>query len=400
MSRSLRLPLAVGISSLNNAAAGVMAIHIGVMAVGVGLFAELAGPFFGIAAGGALLAVVGVRAIRRAWRTRPSDVVFDEAALRIAGGPLDRLTLGWDRIDPESSAVTEGHSDVGASRTKLLVGERGRGRRIVAEAEDPVEADSLREILAVVKARAEPDAPGAETAPPAVLLGCNRCGAPIAPADVATVACPYCRAGVQIPEPIRERVRGGTALRNAGTTIEKLLDQPGAEGTSRVLAMAALFIGSALPLALAALLRAWWQNRLDFWVGLGISLLPLLLIADGFFFARARLVDRRALGPLQLSFAARPADRAGGPLACRSCLGPLPASASSGGVVGCPFCGADNVLGVDLRGRGARALRSGESLADALSARERERRRWRLLPFLSVPLLAVTIAALYRLFVS
>src|SRR5262245_4587118 len=126
MSRSLRLPLAVGISSLNNAAAGVMAIHIGVVAVGVALFAELAGPFFGIAAGGVLLAGVGWRAIRRAWRTRPSDVVFDEAALRIAGGPLDRMTLGWDRIDLESSAVTEGDSEMGATRIKLFVGERGR----------------------------------------------------------------------------------------------------------------------------------------------------------------------------------------------------------------------------------------------------------------------------------
>jgi hypothetical protein len=126
---------------------------------------------------------------------------------------------------------------------------------------------------------------------------------------------------------------------------------------------------------------------------IALILLPFILIADGFFLSRLRMVDRRALGTLATSFGAKPAAREGDPLRCRSCLGPLPKRSTV--VVACVYCGASNITGIDLRGNVARAKRSARSLEQAIRDRTTERQRWQLRTLGSIPLFALAAWVIY-----
>jgi hypothetical protein len=64
----------------------------------------------------------------------------------------------------------------------------------------------------------------------------------------------------------------------------------------------------------------------------------------------------------------------GEPESCRCCGGPLPASQDGGIVVGCLYCAAENVLGLDMRSGEQRARATESSLAEALAQRSRARR--------------------------
>jgi hypothetical protein len=84
------------------------------------------------------------------------------------------------------------------------------------------------------------------------------------------------------------------------------------------------------------------------------------------------LANRRALSLVSLRFGAMPPLREGDPYGCRQCAAPLP-KREGRVVVGCLYCGAENVVGTDLRRAGARAKGQERSVMDALRHRRRAR---------------------------
>ncbi len=223
----------------------------------------------------------------------------------------------------------------------------------------------------------------AATAAPAHEIGilkCGGCGAVIAPSDLDATTCAFCAAMTEIPAELRERVRAAASLgvqaKRAERVVVKLLDQPSAREMSKWIAASTLFIAAAWPLTVWMYVHLAHAHRLTAERGALLGLLPFLLVLDGFFLSRLRLVDRVALRSLALTFAARAAARAGDPPCCRACLAPLPALTTT--VIACIYCSAANVTRVDLRGRARRSELSAESLEHALVAHDRERLWWRL----------------------
>ncbi|MDB4993804.1 MAG: hypothetical protein JWM74_1236 [Myxococcaceae bacterium] len=264
----------------------------------------------------------------------------------------------------------------------------------VAEADDDVEGESFREVARAIAARVrEKDVGTTEPRSEATnVLACASCGAPVAPTADDETTCGHCSASVRVSPEVRDRVRATTKLtkqsRRAERLVQKLLDQPGAGSTMLLLGLSFVVIGSAWPLTAWAFLHLAHLRELTVVRGVGLAYLPFLLVADGFFLSRLRLVDRRALGMLTTTFGAHPPERKGEPLRCRSCSGPLPTRDTV--VVECVFCAASNITGVDPRANAHRTQASAISLQEALSNRLRERRVWRLRTLASVPLFVLT----------
>jgi hypothetical protein len=224
------------------------------------------------------------------------------------------------------------------------------------------------------------------------VLACPKCGAVATPRDAADVTCASCGAAVPVPDDVRERVRAAAIVTatdaRLARTVGALLEQPGARSTTISLVASLALIGAAWPLAVWGVVRLYHADELTFGRGAALAVLPLLLVADGFFLSRARLVDRHALGTLVIGFGARPPAAPGAPLTCRTCGGALPDASAT--VVRCAFCGAANLTGVDLRALAGRREASTATLESALAARASRRRTWWLRTLASAPLFGVT----------
>jgi hypothetical protein len=403
MMRPLRLPLTIGLASLQCLAAGFILIPFGV-AIWVAIVrAVLAGEDTGNGDGlvVALLAGLGLVGfgfikLRRAWRYRPSDVVFGDAGVRVEGGASGGLSIAWSDVNESTFGVKEVADEKGNDRRWILV---ARGTEI-AEADDIVEGESFRAVAQAVAARVRENEPARTTEPQAEatnVLACASCGAPVAPTADDETTCGHCNASVRVPSDVRDRVRATAKLtkqsRRAERLVQKLLDQPGASSTMLLLGLSFVVIGSAWPLTAWAFVHIAHMHALTPVRGVGLAYLPFLLVADGFFLSRLRLVDRRALGMLTTTFGAHPPAHEGEPLRCRSCLGPLPTRDTV--VVECAFCAASNITAVDPRANAHRAQASAISLQEALSNRLRERRLWRLRTLASVPFFLLTALVLH-----
>lgn len=400
-----RLPLEVGVSALKNLALGVMVIPIGLAIVGVtvvfAVWAGDAGEALGYPLGAGFFAIGGgVYWVQRAWRGRPSDALLGVDGVTIEGGPHHRRSFAWSKLDPARCVVIERFKQTEKKESEgfaLQLAETGAKPVDVALVDDAGDVASIRELHGAILARlgGERDAPE-QPAGRATVLACAACNAPAAPSDDAHVTCTACGAEVAIPEDVRTRVRAALVLpraeQRAAQTVARLLDQPGARRTALTLALSLAVIGAAWPLAVAAGVELWQRHELTWAKGLAVAALPFLLIADGFFLSRLRLVDRRALGTLAFRFGARPPACPGGPPTCHGCGAPLRAADTT--VVRCVFCGMANVLGIDLRARASRTHSAATSLEDALRARGRERWRWRLRTVASLPVFALTALVL------
>jgi hypothetical protein len=408
MPRRVRLPLESGVSALNNLTAGVVMVPLGLAITGgiaaAGYYFSYVGQiFFYVLAFGLGAVAVGASRVVRAWRERPADLLVDAETMTIEGGPPHARAFTWRQIDASACRVVETYEDVGKGEEKrasgyaLEIAETGGKPLPIAVADDPGEVASLRELATLVITHASPAAAAdvvTKAESRAAVLACGKCGAPVAPSSSERVMCGRCGESVAMPQDVRARVDAALVVSReaarASSLVATMLDQPGARTTSTALGVSLLVIGDAWPLAAALAFHAWRAHRLDALAGVALVALPLLLVADGFFLSRLRLVDRRALAALTFGFGARPPASQGDPSTCRACGAPL-RDASDVVVVRCVFCNADNVTGLDLRATARQTSKHAKSLDDALAARTQERSKWRWRTLASVPLFVATV---------
>ncbi|MBI4951088.1 MAG: sel1 repeat family protein, partial [Myxococcales bacterium] len=256
-------------------------------------------------------------------------------------------------------------------RRLVLVTRAGRTFRL-AEADLPAEQASLDALLGSIRGRLGLDAPQPRTVRGDV-LGCATCGAPLAADDAPTVRCASCGHPSPVPEELRARIRAHRAVADAGRTTEAavrgLLEQPGAGRVNALLAAAAVVCPAAWVLFAVPVFLVGPRNAGGFEVGWMLAG-GALVVVGAFLLARAALAARRALRLLASSFGARAPVAPGASPGCRRCGAPLPATEAL--VVGCAYCQAENVLGIDLRAAVAPTVEHALSLADLLRARSRE----------------------------
>lgn len=418
----LRLPLQVGTSSLAGFARAAATFFPGLLLIGSIALPALLAPWddaaevyphlivpyaFALFAAAALLAYAR-KHFGLAFRERPSDVVFAGDMLRIDGGPMN----GWECafVDIQAARVVGRHEklelveDEGSKKSEnfwqLVLELKDGSKKRLGSAEDVKERDSLQALADSIKASLKQSAGGAasqkEPEPP---LKCRGCGAPAEPSDQEVVPCKYCNTPIRMPEDVRTRIHAMKQRRvsdeRANKLVQKLVNQPGALRTSFFVFLAAIPSLLVWPAAIvfAGVLYALCYLR----AGNGILLVMASygVIFALYFLVRGQLTDRQALRLLTLGFAARAPKEAGGASHCRQCNGPL--IAQQGNVlVRCAYCGAENVLGLDMRGAAYQSKEQVESLDDALFRRKSERARWRFSAFIAIVVLVI-VAVLVRI---
>lgn len=405
----VRLPLQVGTSSLGHAAAAASLVVPGAWLAGSLAFclrAQIApGALWLLGPVGAYLAVFGLLEIRHAWRARASDLLLDVDGLAIEGGVHDGLRLRWSELDVDRSRAetqTEVRLTLGkivadvfflvfglllADKLELAPEERvplrrlfvvtrdGR-ERVLAEAVHPAEQASIDALLGTLAARLRPRSTASPVTAPDV-LACARCGAPLTPVDAEQIGCGFCGAPNPMPPDLRARLRAvvEATRSNQGVAraLAELLRQPGARAASAALALAAASSLSVWGAVVAVLLLAGLHDVGAFDTA-ALLAAGLALTSVAFVWARAGLAKRRALHLITAAYGARPPRDAGAAWTCRQCGAALPASEHL--AAGCAHCGADNVLGVDLRPEAALGRAQLASLADVLAAARGERARF------------------------
>ena len=176
--------------------------------------------------------------------------------------------------------------------------------------------------------------------------------------------------------------------------VEKLVNQPGALRTSFFVFLAAIPSLLAWP---AAILFGGFLYALCFLRvtnGFLLAIAATGIIAALYYLVRGQLTDRQALRLLTMGFAARAPGAEGGAHHCRSCNGPL-VEPPGQVLVRCAYCGAENVLGLDVRGDANKTQEQVQSLDEALFRRGIERTRWRYSAFAAIAMLAI-VAILVR----
>lgn len=375
--RTVRIPLEVGQSAVNHFTVCAICLPLGfaILIVCAILLVTLgAVQVLEAAAPGLLICGFGFRQAAFGWRVRPADLVIEERGFRIDGGEHHGLELEWRDIKTCKVGRGERKDD---ESTYLTID----GDLTIAEADDEDEIRSLEQAADAIRACIASDRRSDATKPragKASVLACGNCGAPVAPSSEPTVACSKCRAAVPIPPDLRERVRAALDLpraqRKIDRLVERLLDQPGARSTMFLLLVSLALLGSAWPVTVWAYVHVYRMHQLTLAAGVLLALLPMLLIVDGYFLSRLRLVDRRALASLVTVFGANPPINAGEPARCRSCWAPLRDTNAT--VVRCVFCDASNITGVDLRALATRNEESADSLETAMFERNMARRGW------------------------
>lgn len=407
MRASVRLPLQVGTTSSWSLLRAALALVPGVMVLvwGLRLFrgGEAAPGVAALLLGG-FLVPYALQQLVRAWKTRPGDAVLDGQGVRFEGGAMNGVALAWDDLDGRQLSLEDG-KELRLSVTRLLENAvflvfstllanspelapeqrmpvrvlrlRARDGRewLAAVAEKTGEQRSLEALLGSLRSKLGVE-PKGEAAAPQGVLTCAGCHAALAPGESSVATCPFCGQQTPVPPELQARQRAQAALDQArGATealVVSLLDQPGATKASGSLVLTAVGLVVAWGAALAPLFVAGLQDVGGFEVGAALlaGVLASLAVVS---FGNAGLINRGALRLLTSSFGARaPADPRGPP-ECRRCRAPLPAVERT--VVGCAYCGAENVLGVDLRSNVAPAQEHQWSLEQLFASRQRQRSR-------------------------
>jgi hypothetical protein len=434
-----RLPLQIGTSSTWNATAAALTLlpalalttlpmaydpEAGAL-VGLFVLVSLTLPFI----------IYAIASLVRARRSRASDVMLFGDGILVDGGPLHKRRVAWNELAmpyAELERATEKRFRLGwlllgalmfiiflavlglalFTRSNIDVGDAARvfgspwkrkeitvwrfhiytaqGKLTVGVTDREVEAWSMQaaveSIVAVMQGRNY-----VQTAPavPAQIVTCAACGAPAVPDEAPVAPCAFCRAPVQMPPQARQQAAAVRAMEQSRATqqkiVAKLIDQPRAARVNVRLMLFTIFMFVAWPIA--------WGLVVPEVVGDGFQPLDAILLAmpfaavlAGAFLARAPLADRGALQLLTLGFGALAPSRPGEPSRCRRCHGPLPQS-QLGGVVGCRYCGADNIVGLDLRPTVGPARAEQATFDAALAKRKSEKTTWGLLSAFAIILL-------------
>jgi hypothetical protein len=395
--RSVRLPLVVGTSALWSIFTALLAMTPLLFVVGTASDAWTAyrdgGKLptrDGVIANGVfalfVLAIVGGE-LWRAWRRRAADVVIDDRGLSIDGGPLHGRSFAWTEIDRGSARVDTSYESPLLYAFKLwgkkqrevhTLSLRVRGQHVVLGRVDrKVEHASLDDLALTLRSTRlglSADAPTPSYAGP---LHCSGCGAPLVPTAGPTCTCRFCGTVTAQSAELRQRIGAAEELARARTratsTVAKLVGQPGARRINTML-LAALVLGAlGYPTSVLAIAYQLEEGSLRFSLVNDLLMVPWAVAAVVAVFARARLVDRLALPLLTVGFGARRGPR--GVLVCRECGGPLP-DVTRRALVRCVFCGADNVLGVDLTKEVTAAHAEARGLEVVLARRRRDRLVW------------------------
>jgi hypothetical protein len=431
---NIRLPLQIGTSSLWSIARSSV-LFPGLVLVGIGVWAFIAlldMDKVGFAVGGAIAGAGGCllyyayKHIKLALEERPSDVVLDHQGLRVEGGARDGLALAWSEIDPKRCRVEDateerfvlwrvvtnipllaisivGEADLTLGFTektpikRLWVARHQGEEMLVAEGDLPIEEESLETLMRTIRSSHWYGQQQAVPAGPRAIV-CRNCGATVPPAAEHTVACVFCNTPIAMPEDVRARVAAAKNLasaRHAGfARLTRLLEsQPSATRASVAIALAAIPIALAWPIAAIFILRDWEWSGAGGVRFLQLITFPILLTFGAFLLARGRLTDRFALHAVVVGFGAHDPARPGEPYRCRACEAALPPVTGTP-IVRCIYCNQASVIGLDLRREAHSAQEEQQSLEDALSRRTRERWLWTAGSLLSLVLLAGAIFAL------
>ncbi len=413
-----RLPLQIGTTATWGAAraAATLFPSLGCVVGGVFLLVNATGDDdgsggFGILFGVLLLVYAGVH-LWSALKTRASDLLFFPDGLLVDGGKMHGQRFPWQELAPPFARI----EDTTANRLTIwriflfILSLSGRGYRrivspmaevrvwklwlnhrgqelLVAESDRPIEADSMtaaaHSIDAVMAGRKYvQQAPTVNVQ----VATCGACGAPAVPDDAPAVACTYCRQWVQLPAQVRSQAAAAKAMEQSRATtakmVAKLRDQPRAARVNAWLFVFTVFMFSAWPLGWGLIAFRVLEDGFQPLDAVFLAL-PFAAVLGGFFFARGRLADRGALQLLTLGFGALAPARAGEPSRCRRCQGPLP-NAGLGGVAQCRYCGAENIVGLDLRPSIDPARAQQTTFDEALKKRQKEKVLWGTLTFVAV----------------
>lgn len=430
---TVRFPLQTGVSAVWNATRAVLLLVASPFFVLLPSLASPDGVLLSVllAPMGLGLVAYGVISLVRALRQRTSDFVLTSTGITIEGGPRHGIVVPWEELTVEE-VDAEQHVEkrttlLGILLTSLLFWlvivvalwtrelgflggfdfvrlkvqvtrfgvMRDDGTVVwVAETDEGVEAESLRaardSIRAVIRGRG--DAAG-EAAPvvAASVLVCPGCGAPVPPADAASVQCQFCEALVPISNEVRAQTLAHQTVAaqraDLAPFLATILEQPRPPARNQRL------LGSALGMVgcwLVGWALVFARVSPVFLQGTDLALLaaPLVGVLALAFHQRASLSERQAIQMVSLRFGALAPARRGEPARCRRCHGALP-SAGANGLVTCLYCEADNVLGLDLR-PAVDAARAEEASLVATATRARaERVKWRWLAALAAVLSVV-----------
>jgi hypothetical protein len=358
-------------------------------------------------------------------RERPSDLVLHEHGLRVEGGRHAGVSVPWDAIASCTVEPVPKPDKLGLRHTIFTLFTLGLWKKaasykrqvfrlalrrkaepehkplVLAESDDLDEIESLRALASCIQAVALEEEGGAakvaeaiDPPPPGApkLFVCDECAAPLAPADVDVTRCHHCGKDTRTPDDLRARLRAPDEIARglrAEKQVARLLDQPGAARanvwitllryTGRVIWIVGL--AALITLAVVQAVRADGQPivlvtngyvepwKRDLWLALGIIAASLVIVGV---LGATYLANRRALSLVSLRFGANPPLREGDPYGCRQCAAPLP-KREGRVVVGCIYCGVENVVGTDLRRAAARAKGQERSVMEALRHRRRAR---------------------------
>jgi hypothetical protein len=389
-----------------------------------------------------LFAYGGINA-HRAARQRTSDIVLSPEGILVEGGPHHGTRIAWEELYAQGvyteereekrttffgiiltsllfwllvvlavlfkdGDVLKGFSFVRlkVKVTKLGLTRSHEGRSVVtwiAETDEGIEAISLqaaaRSIAAVVQGHG--DAPPNGPAVQAAIVTCHGCGAPVPPTEAPSVTCEYCETVIALPPEVRTQAAAHRTLAARHAEVAPMLDalfrQEAPEKRNARLLWVALAMAASWVAGWALVLVRVPVDRLTAMDSalLGLPLLAALALA---FHLRAPLAERQAMQLLTLRFGALAPARPGERPRCRRCHGALPVVEGTG-LCTCLYCGADNVLGVDLRPAVDAARAEEASLVETVERSKSERARWRVLAIvgdvLAVAWIAASIAAVF-----
>lgn len=309
-----------------------------------------------------------------AWRARASDVLLDLQAggLRIEGGPHHGERFSFEDLDLAGCRIETNHNahiQAGSHSTyeqRLILRRRTGREQVIATAMDDGEHASFEALLATLQAlgggdRRDPPG-GAEALPDeARVILCPACSAPIVPVDAATARCRFCGADAEMTDEVRERLSRGRAAtaaeRRAEERLRWLLSRPMAGRTNRWL-LGALAGKYLLPIFLILAVRFW------------VFLLAMVWVLSRM--VKRQLAARQVYQSLILDYTATPAGP-GAPLRCRRCGGALPDGEAGRVLCRCAYCGAHNLVGVNVHQRQGRAERRAAELLGLLLYEHRQR---------------------------
>jgi hypothetical protein len=257
-----------------------------------------------------------------------------------------------------------------SSETTLVVRSDELGSIELAQTSEPVELRSLETVAEALRQYSAWNEKPAAAATRVELFSCVGCGATLVPTDELQVECSHCDVATRVPEHLRARVRQH-AEASAGVHLEEVARMFASTRLGRTRLLMALGPGLVLGAwpCVMWLVQSGKTDGSALTTALMYAVVPLLAIPT-YCALRLQLVDRIAIPAVLLTCAV-----AGPDTTCGNCLAPLPREPNAA-LVGCVYCGDENILDLDLRPRAAAVARSRELVFEALRRRHDERARW------------------------